>query len=111
MLLLIFDDGYEYLRKLATDGGTIVAVARARLAPLTGVIGPTGVSQGSGGSTQDYQFRLIVFDPKSRTVLWAFSEHIPQSGNRAKNRQFSDQTMGVIVDDLKKLSGRGGTGS
>lgn len=76
---------------------------------FTFVVGPTGVSQGSGCSTQDYPFRLIAFGPKSRTVFWAFSEPIPHSGHQAKSRQFFDQTMGVIVDDLKKLSSRGGT--
>lgn len=77
---------------------------------FTFAIGPTGVSQGSGGSTQDFQFRLVILDPKSRILLWAFSESIPQSGNKVKSRQFFDQTMAAIVDDLKKLASRAGSG-
>jgi hypothetical protein len=71
---------------------------------FTFVIGPTGVSQGSGGSTQDFQFRVVILDPKCRVVLWAFSESIPQNGNKAKSRQNFDQSMANLVDDLKRLS-------
>jgi hypothetical protein len=73
---------------------------------FTFVIGPTGVSQGSGGSTQDFQFRLSILDPKSHVLLWAFSESLPQSNNKVKSRQLFDQTIGNLVDDLKKLSAR-----
>jgi hypothetical protein len=73
---------------------------------FTFVIGPTGVSQGSGGSTQDFQFRVVILDPKSRVVLWAFSESIPQNGNKAKSRQNFDQSMANLVDDLKRLAGQ-----
>jgi hypothetical protein len=73
---------------------------------LTFVIGPTGVSGGNGGSTQDYQFRLIILDPKSHITLWALSESIRQSGNKARARQLFDQTLANLVEDLKKLSAR-----
>jgi hypothetical protein len=73
---------------------------------FTFVIGPTGVNQGSGGSTQDFQFRLSILDPKSHVLLWAFSESLQQSNNKVKSRQLFDQTIGTLVDDLKKLSAR-----
>jgi|HubBroStandDraft_2_1064218.scaffolds.fasta_scaffold06173_2 hypothetical protein len=71
---------------------------------FTFVIGPTGVSQGNGGSTQDFQFRVVILEPKTHVVLWAFSESVPQSTNKLKSRQYFDQTMVKLVDDLKNLS-------
>jgi hypothetical protein len=73
---------------------------------FTFVVGPTGVNQGSGGSSQVFQFRLVILDPKSHVVLWAFSEILPGSNNKVKGRQVFDQTIGTLVDDLKKLSAR-----
>ena len=71
---------------------------------FTFVIGPTGVSQGNGGSAQDFQFRVVVQDRRSHVVLWAFSEHVQQSAKQATSRKFFDQAMVAIVDDFKKLA-------
>jgi hypothetical protein len=73
---------------------------------FTFVVGPTDVNQGGGGSSQVFQFRLVILDPKSRVVLWAFSEMLPETNNKVKARQLFDQTLGTLVDDLKKLSAR-----
>lgn len=70
---------------------------------FTFVVGPTDVFDGRGGSSADYQFRLVVLDPKSRVVLWAFSRSVPGSSNKAKNRQYFDQTLASLIDDFKKL--------
>ena len=66
-------------------------------------VGPTGVFQGSGGSTEDFQLRLSILDSKTRTILWALSKRIPQSNNKIKSRQFFDQAMAALVDNLKTL--------
>jgi hypothetical protein len=70
----------------------------------TFVIGPTGVTLGNGGSTQDFQFRLVIRDLKSQVVLWAFSESIPPASKQATSRQCFDQAMARIVDDVKRLA-------
>jgi hypothetical protein len=67
-------------------------------------VGPTDVVQGSGGSTQDFQLRVSILDSRTRTILWALSKSIPQSNNKLKSRQFFDQTMAALVDNLEKLA-------
>src|SRR5271154_1373899 len=67
---------------------------------FTFVIGPTGVFQGNGGSTQDFQFRLVILDAKSHVVLWAFSESIPRTGKQAKSPDNFEQTLATIVGDV-----------
>jgi len=67
-------------------------------------VGPTGVVQGSGGSTEDFRLRVSILDSKTRTILWALSKSIPQSNNKLKSRQFFDQAMAALVDNLKKLA-------
>lgn len=67
-------------------------------------VGPTGVVQGSGGSTEDFQLRVSILDSRTRTILWALSKSIPQSSNKIKSRQFFDQSMAALVDNLKKLA-------
>jgi len=73
---------------------------------FTYMIGPTNVNQGRGGSGQDFQFRVVILDPKSHVVLWAFSQSIPGSTNKTKNSQLFDQAMSTLVDDVKQLTVR-----
>jgi hypothetical protein len=63
---------------------------------------PVAVSNG----TWDYEIRLVMQDPRSKVTLWAFSQSIPQSGNKARAQQYFDQALGIVVDDLKKLASR-----
>src|ERR1700678_4525960 len=78
---------------------------------FTYVIGTTSVNQGMGGSGQDFQFRLVILDPKSNVVLGAFSQAIPGSTNKSKNTQLFDQAMSTLVDDVKQLTIRSSTAS
>ncbi|MGA8224617.1 MAG: hypothetical protein WB780_23435, partial [Candidatus Acidiferrales bacterium] len=57
-----------------------------------------------GGSDRDYEFRVILRDPKSNFVLWAFSEVVPQSSKDATSRKYFDQAMATLVNDLKGLA-------
>jgi hypothetical protein len=65
-------------------------------------IGTTDVFNGRGGSLLDPQFRLTIIDPKTQTVLWAFTEHLKAGGGT--HDQGFDRAMARIVDDLKKLA-------
>ncbi len=73
---------------------------------FTSQIGPTSVLGGQGNSSQDFQFRLTILDPKTRIVLWAFTESVPQAANRAASRKKFDDAMTAIINDVKKLAGR-----
>jgi hypothetical protein len=71
---------------------------------FTSQIGTTSVINGGGGSGQDFQFRLVILDPKTRVVLWAFTEGIAQPANRTASRKKFDDSMTAILNDLKKLT-------
>ena len=65
---------------------------------------PTGavdVTNGSGGSAQHPQFRLVIRDVKTNTVLWTFTERLQTASRRAAHDQSFDQAMDKIVDDIK----------
>jgi hypothetical protein len=50
------------------------------------------------------QLRLIVIDPKTRTILWTFTQYVRGAvllGNRDKN---FDQAMTTVVNHLKLLA-------
>ena len=86
---------YE-LVAVPTDADLILALSW--VAP----IGPTDVFQGRGGSVLDPQFRLAIVDPRTQTVLWAFTEHLKAGGGT--HDQGFDRAMARIVDDLKKVA-------
>jgi hypothetical protein len=57
----------------------------------------------------DPQFRLTIRDPKTNTVLWAFTEHVEWAilqGNRDKNFELA---LTRIVTDLQGLTGQAPT--
>ena len=64
--------------------------------------GPSSVSNGRGGSSLDPQFSLTILDPRTHTVLWAFTEHLEVQGGT--HDQGFDRAMARIVDDVKKLA-------
>jgi hypothetical protein len=56
------------------------------------------------GRPYDPQFRLVIRDPKTNALLWAFTEHAAWAilqGNRDKN---FDQALARIVSDVQGLS-------
>jgi len=58
----------------------------------------------TGDSGNEPQFRLVIQDPKTHVVLWAFTEHVQSArlhGHRDKN---FDQALAKIVDDVKNLA-------
>lgn len=57
-----------------------------------------------GGRPYDPQIRLVIRDPKTNALLWAFTEHAAWAllqGNRDKN---FDQALARIVSDVQGLS-------
>jgi hypothetical protein len=73
--------------------------------------GPVNVMGGSGGSAAAPQFRLLILDPKSRVVLWPFSEHVENALRAATARKNFEEAMSNLVEDVKKLvAGPGGDG-
>ena len=64
--------------------------------------GPSDVFNGKGGSLIEPQFKLTIADPRTQTVLWAFTEHLEARGGTHDQR--FDRALARIVDDLKKLA-------
>jgi hypothetical protein len=58
----------------------------------------------SVGPVDEPKFRLVILDPKTHIVLWAFTEHVEWAnlqGHRDKN---FDQALAKLVDDVKSLA-------
>ena len=56
-----------------------------------------------GHADYDPQFQLVIFDPKTRITLWAFTEHADWAIlGENRNRNF-DQALDRIVADVKSL--------
>lgn len=54
-------------------------------------------------SATNAQFRLLIFDPKTRIVLWGFTQRVPVAlrlSNRDKN---FEESMASLVENVKKL--------
>jgi len=67
------------------------------------VFGTTSVIGGHGGTIQDFEFTLTILDPKTRIILWAFTEPLRKKGKQT-GRQIFDAALAKTVDDVKKLS-------
>lgn len=90
----------------------VPAPAQADLVLEIRLIAPIGwvsVTNGSGSSWTDPQFRLVILDPKTHVGLWTFIEHIQRAyaiyraGVRNRDKNF-DQAMANMVADVKKLT-------
>jgi hypothetical protein len=54
--------------------------------------------------TPDDQLHLIVRDPKTNVVLWAFTEVINKAQRQAAARKNFDGALANLITDLKKLT-------
>jgi|KBSMisStandDraft_5_1062788.scaffolds.fasta_scaffold03896_3 hypothetical protein len=68
------------------------------------VIGPTTIYQGNGTSPQEPEVRLVIFDPKTHVVLWAFTEPIKQAALSINEKKNFKLTLGKLVSDVKGLA-------
>jgi hypothetical protein len=74
-----------------------------------GLTAPAIAGAASEGDTlarkpYDPQFRLMIRDPKTNTLLWAFTEHVQWAilqGNRDRN---FEATLNKIIGDLQALA-------
>ena len=67
--------------------------------------GPISVTGGSGISSVNTHFRLVILDPKTHVVLWTLKEQVRPANRVSTERKNYDQAMTNLVDDLKKLAG------
>lgn len=51
-----------------------------------------------------YQLHLLVLDPKTHVVLWAFTEHVKGALSWGGLRNNFDEAMTKLVDDLKEIT-------
>jgi hypothetical protein len=66
--------------------------------------GPAARGETFGGRKYDPQFRLVIRDPKTNALLWAFTEHADWAilqGNRDRN---FDLALARIVTDVQALN-------
>ena len=52
----------------------------------------------------DPQFRLVIRDPKTNALLWAFTEHVQMAVLRENRERNFEKTMAKIISDLQGLS-------
>lgn len=67
------------------------------------VLWTTSVTGGQGGTITDPEFTLAILDPKTKVVLWAFTESVHKAGKQTGRQAFDDALL-KIVDDVKKVS-------
>ena len=71
----------------------------------------TGYQVTSGSSLEPADsphFRLIIRDPKSQVVLWAFTEQVESAIRQATRDKNFDQSLNALIADLKGLAARTG---
>jgi hypothetical protein len=68
-------------------------------------IGAMTVASGNGASAQDPEIILVIRDPKTHVLLWAFNESLHVAKKRT-GRQAFDATIAKIVEDAKALVAR-----
>jgi hypothetical protein len=66
---------------------------------FTGRKGPFGY-----GNPVVLQFHLLILDPKTRIVLWAFTEDVEGAILEGTARKNFDQAMAYLVDDVKSVT-------
>ncbi len=72
-------------------------------------IGEANVMSGSSLPSRSHQLRVTILDPKSHTVLWAFTEPIRAAARQSTERKNLDQAMGNLVNDVRNLAGQPAT--
>lgn len=68
--------------------------------------GPSNADKQKGASDPLPMFRLVIYDAKTRFVLWALTESIEGAyGQKPHDRNF-DESLGMLVADLKQVTTR-----
>ncbi len=66
--------------------------------------GNADVVNGLGGPSFETQLHLLILDPKTRIVLWAFTRHVEGAILEGTARSNFDGAMGMLVENLKTLT-------
>jgi hypothetical protein len=74
-------------------------VFEVRYVTFTAKKGPFGY-----GNPVEWQLHLLILDPKTHIVLWAFTEDVDDAILDSTFRKNFDQAMAYLVDDVKKLT-------
>lgn len=69
-------------------------------------IGAVSVTNGSGGSSHDPQFKLAILDTKTHFSLWSLTEHVHSAFLHSTHDKNFDQALTNLVDDVKVLNGQ-----
>jgi hypothetical protein len=59
-----------------------------------------------GGNSGRPHLRLVILDPKTHVLLWAFSEPVDASSGphwKEKREKHFDQAIAALVEDITKL--------
>lgn len=56
-------------------------------------------------SATNAQFRLLILDPKTRIVLWGFTQRVPVAQRLSNRDKNFDQSMTALVEKVKRLLG------
>ena len=71
---------------------------------LTSPLGPADADKQKGASDPWPMFRLVIYDRKSRFILWALTETIqPANLQKTHDRNF-DEALTALTSDVKKLT-------
>ena len=85
---------------VASPGGADLVVEISFLQPIV------WVNLVDSGPRDDAHFRLVVLDPKSRILLWAFTEHVEWANLQSNRDKNFDEALQKIVKDLQGLAGK-----
>ena len=68
------------------------------------VVGRVAVAFGDGGSGEYPQIRLSILDPRTRVILWAFTEPVVQVAKKSNGMQNFQEAMEKLMGDIKTLA-------
>ena len=68
--------------------------------------GPSNANKQKGASDPLPMFRLVIYDAKTRFVLWALTESIDEAYVQKTHDRNFDESLGMLVGDLKQVVSR-----
>jgi hypothetical protein len=68
--------------------------------------GPSNANKQKGASDPLPMFRLVIYDAKTRFVLWALTESIEEAYVQKTHDRNFDESLGMLVGDLKQVLSR-----
>lgn len=72
---------------------------------FTDLVAVKDVTNGhSMGQADNPQFRLVIIDPKTHIVMWAFTEYVEAANLQGSRDKNFDKALALIVADVKSLA-------